>query len=248
MSSRFGYFASSLQRIHIINRTPPTITFVPIPPPPVPVVPEPIARFDFNNYIALNSIISNDVSGGDPATINEPSSNNFNTLDASNNYLEIYAPDIYPSQTGGVLAPSLTQIAAIEMWVNYTIPESFYSQYFVDARTGATNAYWITNGSSDTIGDFFDKATIYFNTISTLVDISGGTPSLPGVLVGWTQVIIVPLTMIDDDIAFFVRYTGEQGMPLGVADIALYDTALTSDQVKEIYNNKCSRYGLSPVV
>lgn len=223
------------------------IALSPSPPPPISI-PVPIAEYDFNNYEDGDPTIP-ESQGGDPAAINEYALNSF-TSDMTNSYLSIYAPDNYPNQTGGVTAPSLSNITAIELWVRYVPPESYYNQYFVDARTGATNAFWLTSnaGVTDTFGSFFADANVYLNTSVQVVDISNGTPSIQDIANnGWFQVFIVPTSTITDDISFFMRYTGEQGMPLDVADIALYDQAITSTDVLNIYNNKCTRYGLSPI-
>lgn len=217
------------------------------PTPPV-VIPSPLAEFDLNNYIALDSNISNSIFGGDPALINLPDSNTF-VSDMSNSYLTIYAPDNYPNQTGGIFAPSLSNVTALEMWINYPVLET-YGQYFVDARTGADASYWIWSNTGQTIGSFFENATVYVNTVGATVSTGTESPPLNSNVAsnGWNQVVICPISTITDDIAFFTRYNGEQGMPISVADIALYDTPLTSNNVKFIFNSKCARYGLSPVV
>lgn len=219
----------------------------PIPnPTPIIVFPDPIARFDFNNYVANDSIIVNDIVGGSPATINEPFSNTFNTTDASNNYLEIYAPNNFPNPTGGITAPLLSNVAAIVCWVLYS-PAGGYGQYFLDARTGASNAFWITQNGGDTIGSFFTNGKVYFNTRADIIDPTAGTPSLQTALSGWTQVVIVPETTISDDISLFMRFSGEQGMPVGVGEIAFYDAVPSTQDIKDIFNDNCARYGLSPV-
>ena len=216
-------------------------------PNPEPIIfPDPIARYDFNKYTAFDSTIANEIVGGSPATINEPYSNTFNTTDASNNYLEIYAPNIYPSPTGGITTPVLSNVAAIVCWVLYS-PAGGYGQYFLDARTGASNAFWITSSGGDTIGEFFANGKVYFNTIGQTIDQVNGTPSLQTALSGWTQVVILPETTITDDISLFMRFSGEQGMPVGVGEIAFYDAVPSDQDIKDIFNDNCRRYGLSPV-
>jgi hypothetical protein len=218
----------------------------PAPAPPVPVVvPLPIASFDFNKYGAGDATIVNDVSGGSSATINEPLENVF-VSDISNSYLEIYAPDNYPSPTGGITLPNLSNVTAIELWLQYPTLQT-YGQYFVDARVGSTDSYWIVSDTAADISGAWLNGKAYANTVVT--DISGTDPNVAVYLAGggWHQIVIVPNQSITDDIALFMRYSGEQGMPVWIAEILVYDAEITPEIVTELYNARCSRYGLSPI-
>jgi len=227
----------------------PSVGFGPTPAPPL-VLPNPIARYDFNNYTANDPTIADSVPGGSNASINEYTLNTFNTSNASNKYLTIYGPDIDQSQTGGITTPTLSNVTAVEMWVRLDVSAG-YGQYFVDFREGATNGYWITTNTGDyAVGPDFNNAKIYFNTVGQVVDSTAGTPSIVQTLynTGWTQVVLYPSASFTDDLAFFMRYTGIQAIPISVADILVYNAPLNDDIVKGLYNDKCARYGLSPVV
>lgn len=213
--------------------------------PPVPITFAPVAVFDFNNYVEFDSTLVDTLSG-DPAAINEPFGNTFDTSDASNNYLTIGAPNNFPSQTGGILLPTITDIQAIEVWVRYE-EWAGYSQYVLDARTGAADTFWITSG--DAIGAGWDAGTFYNNTVSTAIDSTAGTPIVANEIAGagWRQLWFLPPSPITDDVALFMRFTGEQGMPVDIAYIAVYDTIPTEANVIARFNADCARYGLSPI-
>lgn len=118
----------------------------------------------------------------------------------------------------------------------------------MDARTGASGGFWITGtGSTDTIGNDLSGGTVYFNTSNVIADQFVGTPDIGATLTangGWVQMVIVPPVPITDDVSLFTRFSQQQGMPVSVADIAIYDTSLTKLDVQALYNAKCARYGL----
>lgn len=217
----------------------------PFESPVIPVTPIPIAEYDFNNYMATSPTLI-DSKGGADATILQEILNTFDTSTVGNYFLTIYAPDIYPLSTGGVQLPSFSNIKAIEMWVNYASWDG-YGQYVLDSRFGSTAGYWITRG--DTIGTDLNAGKFYNNTIGTVIDSTAGTPIIADAIAGkgWSQLFIIPPTTIADDISLFVRFSGDQGMPISVASISLYDTVPTVADVKSIFNSQCSRYGLSPI-
>ena len=214
-----------------------------------PVVPEPIAEYDFNNYIATSPTLV-DNKGGADATILLEMANSFDATNPTNKFLTIYSPPpIDPADpTGGIVLPSLSGVKAIEMWVNYASWDG-YGQYVLDARTGSPVGYWITKG--DTIGTDWDNGKFYNNTLGTAINSTAGTPIIADAIagLGWRQLFFLTptSTSIADDIALFCRYTGNQGMPISVAYIGIYDVEPTSTDVISIFNSKCSRYGLSPV-
>jgi hypothetical protein len=225
----------------------PSVNPAPAPAPPL-VLPNPIARYNFNKYTAFSSTIPDDVPGGSDATINMYLYNSFNTSDASNNYLSLYFDP--NGQSGGVLTPLLANVTAVEIWLQYPVAEG-WGQYFIDFRTGASNGYWITStAGSDNIGTDFNDAKIWFNTVGQVASTSSGTPCIANTTAsnGWQQIVVYPSASFSDDLAFFMRYTGEQGMPVYVADILIYNAPLNDDIVKGLYNLRCSRYGLSPIV
>lgn len=225
------------------------ISPTPLPSPPLTL----IGEWDLNNYDGVSATIPNSVVGGSDATISEYSNCTFDNSTSGNYNLLIYAPNNFPGNTAGITLPSLSNVSAIEFWVNYieTFDYLNYAQYVIDARTGASDAYWITNAfsSTDLIGSFFTNGKIYFNTVQQPVDVSAGQPIVGPTLYngGWYQVVIVPETPITDDIALFMRYTANQGMPVYVADICVYENTMTASDVITIFNSKCSRYGLSPI-
>lgn len=224
----------------------PGIQQKPIPPKPPVVVPDPIASFDFNKYIAGDSTIVNDVSGGASATINEPLANTF-VSDISNSYLSIYAPNNFPDPTGGILLPNLSNVTAIELWMQYTSLGN-YGQFFLDAREGSTDSYYVVSDTGVDASGAWVGGTIYYNTQSQSI-----TSTSPNVAVdicgnGWTQVVVVASGTISDDIAVFMRNNGVQGMPVDIAEVLVYDATLTEEIVVELFNARCSRYGLSPIV
>lgn len=225
----------------------PSVSQAPAPAPPL-VLPNPIARYDFNNYVAGDPTIVDSVPGGSNATINMYYLNSFDTTNPSNKFLYLYFDP--NGQSGGILTPLLSNVTAVEIWLQYPVLEG-WGQYFVDFRTGASSGFWITSsGGSDNIGSDFNNAKIWFNTVGQVANSSSGTPCIANTVynVGWVQVIIYPSASFSDDLAFFMRFTGEQGMPVYVADILVYDAPFNDDVVKELYNAKCSRYGLSPIV
>lgn len=214
-------------------------------------VPNPVAQYDFNNYTSQATTLASSVAGIGAATINEPTQNTYNTSSATNKYLVLYYQNTLV-QAGGLTIPSITGIRAVEMWVRLPSRQG-YGAYLLDFRTGASDAFWITSSSEDSIGTFFNNATIWLNTTAQTVNPTAGTPRIQQSLasasasLGWFQIVIQPTSSFTDDIALFMRYTGEQTFPGEVADIYVYTTPLTTTDVKTIFNSKCSRYGLSPV-
>ena len=209
-------------------------------------VPVPIAEYDFNNYIATSPTLA-ESNGGASATILQETLNTFNQSTSGNFYLEIYAPPLDPADpTGGILLPSISGVKAIEMWVNYGTWFG-YGQYVLDARVGAPDGFWITQG--DTIGTDWDGGKFYNNTVGTVINATAGTPVVSTEIsnLGWRQLFFISPTSIADDIALFCRYTGNQGMPISVGYIGIYDKTPTDADVKSIFNSQCARYGLSPI-
>jgi hypothetical protein len=220
----------------------------PAPAPPL-ILPNPIARYDFNKYSASSATIPNDVPGGSDATINMNYYNSFDMNTPGNYYLSLYWDA--NGQSGGITLPYLSGITAVEIWIQYQYPyPEGWGQYFLDFRTGASSGYWITSSGGQNIGSDFNNAKIWFNTVGQVTDATNGTPNVVSTIAGngWVQIVIYPSTSISDDIAFFMRFTGEQGMPVNVADILVYNAPFNDDVVKGLYNAKCSRYGLSPIV
>jgi hypothetical protein len=216
---------------------------------PFPFVPLPsaVANYDFNFYTANSPVIANQVSGviGD-ATIHEENNNTYDTTNPANKFLYIYGPNINPSPTGGMTTPSIANVYSAEMWVRLDQVVG-YGTYFVDFRTGLGNGYIIGASSGDgAVGPDWENETIYYNTAGeTLTAISNPVARIYNT--GWYQVVLVRSTPFTDDMSFFCRLSQQQGCPLGVADVRIYDVALTAQQVKDLYNLKCSRYGLAPV-
>lgn len=224
----------------------PSVGQAPAPAPPL-VLPNPIARYNFNKYTAYSATIGDDVPGGSDASINMYYYNYFNESDPNNKYLSLYFDP--NGQSGGVLTPFLSNVTAVEIWLQYPVLEG-WGQYFVDFRTGISAGYWITSSGGENIGSDFNDAKIWFNTAGQVVNATNGTPSIANTIynVGWVQVILYPSASFSDDLAFFMRFTGEQGFPVNVADILIYNAPFNDDIVKGLFNDKCARYGLSPVV
>jgi hypothetical protein len=207
-----------------------------------------IADYDFNFYSEFETTIPNQATSGiGSATIYEPTLNTFDQSDPSNKNLSIYAP-FGVTNTGGIEAPSMTA-KCIEVWVNYPTGEP-YAQYFLDFRTGLTDGFWITadGGFGEIIGTGQQGADVYANTMFggiTTADQPAIAPFLAGK--GWYQIVVNYPTTFTDDLNFLVRFDGTQGMPIAVAQVCVYDRNLTQGEITTIFNNKCSRYGLSPV-
>ena len=213
----------------------------------VSVPPDPIARFDFNYYTALSPTIANRVQGQPPATINLPSLNSY--VIGVNSYLQLYF-DLFPNQCGAITAPTYT-FRTLEIWWKY--PTTYGGgQYILDARSGAATAYWISvfGAGPDNVGSDLLGSQIYVNgAYSFPLTVTVIPPALVAFSgLGWFQMVIVLPESITDDCTFFCRFSGEQStIDAQVADIAIYDTALSSSQIKALFNAKCSRYGLSPI-
>lgn len=218
-------------------------------PAPSPILDPLIADYDFNYYTLFSSTIDNQqtTTGIGAATVNEPLNNTY-VADPVNSYLFIYAPDNFPNPTGGILTPVITNTFAIEMWVEYQ-DNGPYGQYFLDYRLGVDNGYWITSPSApDAIGPGQQGAEVFANTTS--LGISTDTAPAIGQFLagkGWYQIFINYPSAVADDMAFFMRFNGTQGMPISVGQICIYDRNLTQAEITTIYNNKCSRYLLPPV-
>ena len=206
--------------------------------------PIPVGEWDFNNYIANSIDLSNSIVGGDPATIYDET-NNIYTSDTVNSYLTIYAPNNFPSVTGGMVLPQ-TQFRTIEMWVRYGTWGG-YGQFVLDCRPLQINSFWVTR--DDQIGFAWNNGTFYNNCISQTIDSTAGTPIVTDEIsnLGWRQLVFVTPFEFDANPSLFVRFSQIQGMPVDVADVAIYKENLYPDQVKALFNLKCYRYGLLPV-
>ena len=217
----------------------------PAPAPPL-VLPNPIARYDFNKYTAFSDVIGDDVPGGSNASINMYNFNSFDTSTSGNYFLTFYFDP--NGQSGGILIPYFSGVTAVELWARLDYYEG-WGQYFIDARTGASAGFWITSTGGENIGSDWNDAKIWFNTVGQVVNASSGTPAIVPTLYnnGWIQIILYPSASISDDIALFMRYTGEQGMPISIADVLLYNAPMNDNTVKGLYNLRCSRYGLPPI-
>lgn len=210
------------------------------------VAPTPLANYNFNNYSIYSPTLS-DTYGGPPCSINQPYNNTFYSGSSTNKYLYLWVPYGGTFQTGGLLLPYTVGVRTIEVWVNLPVLNMF-GQYLMDARSGAANGYWIS-GDYVAIGSDFTNGKIYINTVGYAIDPSRGEPNVGATIAsrGWQQLVIVTDIVFSDDIALYMSNGGSQGTPINIADVSIYNTPLTSAQVKASYNAKCSRYGLSAI-
>ena len=209
------------------------------------VVPLAIAAYDFNNYIANDSRLVSDVSGVGDANILDEFNNVLGEDPSGNFYLSIYAPNNFPNPTGGVQLPTLSNIKTVLMWVRLVGYDNSYGQYFCDFRSGLTDGYIITANTGN-VGPGQEGNSLWLNDTETILD---STTYMGGLLDGngWTQVVLTYGTGFTDDMSLFVNGGGTQGMPIDVAFIEVFDVALNRFQIVELFNNRCSRYGLSPI-
>lgn len=204
----------------------------------------PLVAYDLNTYTSVTNPSIIDIYGGTSATINIP---NMNTTTGAppNRGLNIYAPNNFPSQTSGIRTPLLTGVASVEVWVNDLSYEG-WGQYFIDARNGTNDTYWICSG--DTIGPAFNNATLYVNTVANAVNSSAGTPQLMPLMagLGWRHIVIVMPTgsSITDDINMFSSLNFQQGMALRVGFMAFYNTPLSASEVSYLFNMRRARFGV----
>jgi hypothetical protein len=213
--------------------------------PPSPPADPLVANYDFNFYTEFDGSIDDQTGISGSATINEPAQNIFDQSDTNNKFLTIYAPDIFPSSTGGVLTPSIPNAQCVEIWVKY-IDAGSYGQYLFDFRNGLSNGYWITYGggySSDTIGPGQQGAEFYSDGVF-LQTVTADQPAIAPFLAGkgWFQIVVNYPTPFTDDMSFFMNAGGNQGFPVSVGQICIYNRQLTPAEIQTIYNNKISRY------
>ena len=204
-----------------------------------------IANYDFNFYTANATTIDDQTGISGSATINEELNNVFDETDTNNKFLTIYAPDDFPNPTGGVLTPSIAGAQCVEIWVKY-IDAGSYGQYLFDFRNGLANGFWITFGggnSSDNIGAGQQEAEFYSDGVF-LQTVTADQPAIAPFLAGkgWFQLVLNYPAPFTDDMSFFMNAGGNQGMPISVGQICIYDRQLTAGEIQTIYNNKISRY------
>ncbi len=211
------------------------------PPPADPL----IANYDFNFYTVNDSTIADQTGISGDATVLDYFNNVFDDSDANNKFLTIYAPDNFPSPTGGIVTPSIPNAQCVEIWVNYTDAGS-YGQYLFDFRNGLSNGFWITYGggfSTDNIGTGQQGAEIYSDGMF-LQTVTADQPAIAPFLAGkgWFQLVLNYPTPFTDDMSFFVNAGGNQGMPVSVGQICIYNRQLTAGEIQTLYTNKISRY------
>lgn len=201
--------------------------------------------YDFNNYTANSPLITDETNDND-AVIHSPDLNTFDETDPANKFLTIYAPDIFPSETGGITTPPISGVQTIELWVRMDI-EANYGTYFIDFRGGLDNGFMIggTSGAG-TVGTDWIGQTIYYNTVPRTITATTN-PVADLYTQGWTQVVLVRTPSYTDDMSLFCRFSQQQGCPISVAQIIIYDGLLTQTEIVGSYNFYRSRYGLPSV-
>ena len=238
-TNRFGIdFVAGENNVFGIDPFP----FVPPTPPP-----SPIAEYDFNFYMANSPVITNQVINPvGNATIHAENDNTYDTSDPANAYLTIFAPNNFPALTGGMTTPSVT-IHSAEMWVKMDSNDP-YGMYLVDFRNGLGNGFIIGagGGGDGSVGAGWENQKIYYNTTPSVLTATTN-PVTTLYNNGWFQVVLVSDTVFTDDCSFFCSSGTQQGMPISVADVSVYDIILTDSDIISLFNSKCSRYGLSPV-
>lgn len=222
-----------------------TYTLVTAVPEPVnPLLP--VADYDLNSYTAGSESLINSAVGsvyGD-ATVNVAVMNTFYP-GSPNSYLNLYwAP--YPEFTGGLITPTVSGIQTVELWMRLT-SLNMGGQYLVDFRTGLTNGYIIGAGSGDgSVGAGQVGNTLWVNgTPTVLTAVTNFVPLLTDYQ--WKQVVLTCEVPFDDNMSILLSQANVQGTPSEVAQVCVYTTKLTAEQIKTVFNAKCSRYGLAPL-
>ena len=216
--------------------------------------PTAVARYDVTNYTTGNG-------SNFPQSVSGSSWPNANLLQGTANVLTTSAPRYitinslppnFPSQTGGLHIGTSNSFRTVEMWVRLT---RFLGdgQYFFDFRSGA-DAFSLssTNPSGAVNGSALIGTTYYRNTLPSQWN-SLTNPVLFLSNAGWVQFVQTFPTTITDTPTLFTRFDGAtfafvQGMPIQFADIAFYNEELTSKQITDLYNSKCSRYSLPEIL
>lgn len=213
---------------------------------PEPINPlEPLANYDFTFYTANAATIENSEVGSPygVASILVPTENTY--WPGGNSYLWLQW-QAYPLACGGLTTPAITNVQTVEIWMSITDSPPV-GMYLVDFQLGQASGYIVCAPSGDgNVGSALVGGTVFVNGSPTVLTATTNVfPALTDM--NWKQVVIVSPTPFSDDMSFLVNHLGSQGLPSQVAQVCVYQSQLTEAQVKTLFNNKCSRYGLPPL-
>jgi hypothetical protein len=209
------------------------------------------ATYDLSNYNPASPFTIPNTAPGSLVGSASVNLGSFNTYVASSpTYLQIFAPNNFPNQTGGIHLPSIANIRSIETWVRLPSLEN-YGQVFIDFRSGLANGFMIASAGGANNGTGVLGATLYINGSASTITSSTNIGQL--ITGEWRQVVITFPFAFTDDTTFFMRFNDPnpalafvQGMPLQVGEISVYDTPLADGDVRALFNSKSTRYGVAP--
>lgn len=254
-----SFESADLDKVALAIANAQSVSPAPAPAPPL-ILPEPIAHYDFNFYTFPDAEIASRVGGENNATISVPTLNNFNIAFEDNYYLETFpfGADVSENDlTGGLTIPNFASITAVEMWVKLEYAQDF-GAFFLEIQNqgggyyggGGNESYWISFFNfTDDIGDNL-AGKIYFNAVGQSVLTASGQPGIIPNLAfnSWKQVVLVPSTPIQDTMSLFKRLNDHLGMSMDIAEVLVYDALIDDNTVEGLFNLRCNRYGLPPIV
>jgi hypothetical protein len=140
---------------------------------------------------------------------------------------------------GYIQAPSVTSIKTIIMIVRLTNTSGW--SYLLDARGGLGSGYWATE-----IGpDWLNSSTYYKDSVQRAYVNGTSYQELNDNV--WHHICLVYPTGFTDDVTFMARFSQNETTGGSCAEIMIFTTALTQQQINNNFNFFASRFGWTTV-
>ena len=144
------------------------------------------------------------------------------------------------SSQGYVLVPPVTW-RSVCLFVNYSSSQGG-SYYLIDGRTGVSNSYFYSDVGGP-IGPAWSKFYINGSEI-TIANSNGLANTTLFQRNKWTHVYLELSGIGTGDIHIFGRYSNSETSTGNVAQVQVYNRALTASEIVQNYNATKRRYGL----
>lgn len=140
---------------------------------------------------------------------------------------------------GYIQAPSVTSIKTIIMIVRLTNTTTW--SYLLDARGGLGSGYW----ASEIGPDWLNNSTYYRDSVQRAYVNGTSYQELNDNI--WHHICLVYPTGFTDDITFLARVSQNETAGGSCAEIMIFTTALTQQQINNNFNFFASRFGWTTV-